>query len=223
MTISLRSRRRPRRPTQALTAYRQVLPDEDGQRTHLIPISRSSIPAFATLDDVAGCRGFGIGYKYYGACIACRERSAKSAGYDDGHAKDSGCRLCAGGAFTSARLPQIDFNSLDAVLSTDGAVAALDELNEKVELAMRSQLPSVVTAADGAAVQAGIDYTASSLANLRFGVLDGLTSVQLGTGGADLAGTVDIALDALLSAESAPSGVSVLYHTIPVIGQSLAI
>ena len=64
---------------------------------------------------------------------------------------------------------------------------------------MRSQLPPVVTAGEGSALQGAVTYTASSLADLRFGGLNGLTSVQLGAEATDLAGTVDIALEALLS------------------------
>lgn len=195
--------------TQALADYKQVLPDEGGQQNALIPdftVFDTRIAALDTtaLDDevsalVADIAALAsLAESDLQTALAATTATLKTAGID---------YAALVGTFTSDRLPQLDFSSLDAVLSTDGAVAALNTLDEKVQkvqLAMRSQLPPVVTAGDGAAVQAGIDYTASSLANLRFRGLDGLTSVQLGSEATDLAGTVDIALEALLSLSPRP-------------------
>ena len=41
-----------------------------------------------------------------------------------------------------------------------------------------------------------MDYQASSLSDLRFGAIDGLSSVLLGEGATDLASTIDITLAA---------------------------
>ena len=166
--------------TQALTAYRQVLPDEDGQQNALIPdfaVFDTRIAALDTTSLDAEVSALVTNITVLASlaesdlqkALAVTTATLKTAGVDYG----------AGGQFhfgpsAADRFQQPRCGAQHRWRRRAGRA------NEKVELAMRSQLPSVVTAGDGAAVQAGIDYTASSLANLRFGGLDGRPRFSLG-------------------------------------------
>ena len=67
------------------------------------------------------------------------------------------------GLFTSDRLPQLDLSKLNAVLNTTGATATIGSVTDVVQLAIKSQLPSLVTAGAASSVQNLMDYQASSL------------------------------------------------------------